>query len=157
MAEEQRGPLSDRRRPNASPFAGLRGRRRRHRRLADRSNPHLTLDWHGPGLLGAALGVLVLCLADAHNTLQLMQLGARELNVLMDYLIRQGVAPFVQVKLAVTALGLIVLVAYQHVALTGRFKVRHVLYSLLALYAALIGYELAIWPGPGIPFLFIPV
>lgn len=160
MSRALRGPAAERRRRHASPFVslhGLRGRRRRFRRAEDKLNPDLALDWHAPQLLGIVLGIMLLCLADAHNTLQLMQLGARELNLLMDYLIRQGVAPFVQVKLGLTALCLMLLVAHQHVALFKRFKVRHLLYIVFAFYTILIGYELMIWPGPGIPFIFIPV
>lgn len=155
MQHEHRHNI-DRRR-QTSPFASLhalRGRRRRFRRAADAMNPELALDWHQPHLFGLTLGILVLCLADAHNTLQLLNYGAEELNIVMDYLIRQSVSAFVQVKLGLTALCLVVLVAHQHVALFALVRIRHVLYTIFALYVALIGYQIAIWPGDGEPFLF---
>lgn len=159
MSQEQRGQCSERRKKRTSPFSslhGLRGRRRHFRRAADETNPDLALDWHSPHLLAVTLAILVLCLADAHNTLQLMSLGAEELNIFMDYLIQNSVSTFIQVKLGLTALGVVVLVAYQHIALFERIRIRHVLYTILAIYVALVSYELAIWPGPGVPFIFIP-
>src|SRR3569623_529132 len=98
MSSEQRGPLADRRIKQSSPFSlpGLRGRRRLFRRESDRSNPQLTLDWHGPRLLVLTLAIMVLCLADAHTTLQLMRLGAQEANLWMAFLIRRDIHYFVQ-------------------------------------------------------------
>src|SRR3569833_2191977 len=109
MSSEQRGPLADRRKNQSSPFSmpGLRGRRRQFRRESDRSNPQLTLDWHGPRLLVLPLAILVLCLADAHNSLLLLRLGAQEANLLMDYLIRRVILSFVHIKLGLTALCLV--------------------------------------------------
>src|SRR3569833_2655566 len=78
MAEQRRVQSADRRRPS-SPFSslhGLRGRRRSFRRDADRVNPRLSLDWHAPQLLVLTIGIMLLCLADAHNTLQLIKAGA---------------------------------------------------------------------------------
>src|SRR3569832_1639180 len=97
MSSEQRGPLADRRKKQSSPFSlpGLRGRRRQFRRESDRSNPQLTLDWHGPRLLVLTLAIMVLCLADAHNTLQLMRLGAHESILLMFYFILVDMQSFV--------------------------------------------------------------
>src|SRR3569833_1784019 len=159
MSSEQRGPLADRRKKQSSPFSlpGLRGRRRQFRRESDRSNPQLTLDWHGPRLLVLSLARMVLCLADAHNTLQLLRLGAQEAKLLMDFLIRRDIHSFVQIKLGLTALCLVVLVANQHVSLFVRIKIRHGLYTIFACYVALVGYEILIWPGAGIPLIFLPV
>lgn len=159
MNTEQRGPLADRRTKQATPFHlhALRGRRRHFRRESDRVNPHLSLDWHAPRLLALTIAIMLLSLADAHNTLQLMRHGAQEVNLLMDYLIRRNIDSFVQVKLGLTALGLIVLVAYHNVALFERFKIRHVLYTIFAFYVALVGYEMLIWPGPNSPLIFLLV
>ncbi len=158
MREERREQFSDRRRRRTSPLFNLhalRGRRRRLRRAADLASPHLALDWHAPQLLALTIGIMLLCLADAHNTLQLIRHGAEEMNIVMDYLIRRSTHWFVQVKLALTALGLVILVAYQHVAVFRNVRVRHLLYSILAFYVALVAYEVAIWPGPTVPLVFI--
>src|SRR3569623_10995 len=149
MAEQRRVQSADRRRPS-SPFSslhGLRGRRRSFRRDADRVNPRVSLDWHAPQLLVLTIGIMLLCLADAHNTLQLIKAGAEEMNLVMEYLLSRGTLPFVWVKLGLTALSLVVLVAYQHVTVVGPFRVRHVLYSILLLYLALVSYELILWSG----------
>ncbi len=99
---------------------------------------------------------MMLCAADAHNTLQLLQLGAKEINSFMDYLIRRDIELFVRVKLGMTATCLVVLVGYQHIALFQLVRIRHILYAILTFYTGLISYEVAIWPGPYIPFIFIP-
>lgn len=156
--EQHHSPRTDRRRPQHSLFHihGLRGRRRRYRRQEDAINAQLSLDWHPPHLFYLTLGIMLLSVADAHNTLQLLQLGAQEMNLLMDYLIRRDIDLFVTVKLAMTAVCLVVLVGYHHLSLFKRLKIRHILYSIFALYAGLISYEIAIWPGQGRVFLFLP-
>lgn len=160
MVEEQRdSQCRDRRRTHKHPLIhvhGLRGRRRQHRRQEDQLQAQRALDWHDPQLLTLSLAIMVLCVADAHNTLQLLQLGAKEMNAFMDYLIQRDIELFVAVKLGMTAVCLVVLVGYQHIALFQLVKIRHLLYVICAFYAGLISYELAIWPGPHIPLLFIP-
>ncbi len=154
--QQQYPPRTDRRRPQSHSLLhvhGMRGRRRRYRRRQDQVDTRLSLDWHPPHLLCLTLGIMLLCVADAHNTLQLLQLGAKEMNSLMDYLIRRDIDLFVTVKLGVTAACLVVLVGCQHLSLSKRLKIRHVIYSVFVLYAALISYEVAIWPGQGMAFL----
>lgn len=132
----------------------LRGRRRYHRR---HEALELPLDWHQPHLLFVTLATLILCLADAHNTLQLMLWGAREVNVLMDALIEKGTRLFLMIKLGMTGTCLIVLVAYQHFVLFNRLRIRHILYSIFCLYLGLIAYELAIWPGQHLAIFLVPM
>src|SRR3569623_701121 len=84
-------------------------------------------------------------LAGANNTLQQNKAGAEEMNLMKEYLLSRGSLPFVWVKLGLTALSLVVLVAFQHVAVVGPFRVRHVLYSFLLLYLALLSYEVILW------------
>jgi len=149
----------DRRQTQTHPWLNihcLRGRRRRHRRENDSYNPVLVLDWHHPHLLYITLATLFLCFADAHNTLQLMWEGALETNGFMDLLIHKSALLFIAVKLSLTAVCLIVLVSYHHFTMLNRIRVRYVIYSIFSMYVVLIGYELAIWPGHGIPFILIP-
>ena len=134
----------------------LRGRRRRHRRESDAYNPTLNLDWHHPHLLFITLATLFLCFADAHNTLELIWDGAVEVNGFMDILINKSATMFMWVKLSLTAVCLIILVGYQHFTILNRIRVRYLLYSVFSIYVGLIGYELAIWPGHGIPLILIP-
>lgn len=150
----------DRRQKLAHPWFNihcLSGRRRRHRRTADANNPLLALDWHQPHLLYITLAILFLCFADAHNTLQLLLDGAIEANLFMDTLIRKSETLFMAVKLGLTAVCMVILVSYHHFTLLNRIRVRHVIYSIFGMYMGLIGYELAIWPGSGVPFILIPV
>lgn len=152
--------VAERRRPLSHPWLNLhslRGRRRRHRRGVDGDNSELPLDWHQSHLLFITLAILLLCSADAHNTLQLLLRGARELNLLMDLLIGEDPRLFLMVKLGLTGAGLIVLVAYQHFVLFRRLRIRHVLYSIFALYLGLIAYEIAIWPGQHLAIFVVPM
>ena len=149
----------DRRQTQTHPWLNihsLSGRRRQHRRESDLYNPTLNLDWHHPHLLYITLATLFLCFVDAHNTLQLLMDGAVEVNGLMDMLIKKSAPLFMGVKLGVTAICLIILVSHHHFTLLKRFRVKYMLYSVFSIYIGLIGYELAIWPGNGIPFIFIP-
>lgn len=149
----------DRRQTQAHPWLNihsLSGRRRQHRRESDLYNPALTLDWHHPHLLYITLATLFLCFADAHNTLQLLWDGAVEVNGFMDTLIHKSVALFMGIKLGLTAVCLIILVSHHHFTLLNRIRVRYLLYTVFSIYVGLIGYELAIWPGPGVPLILIP-
>ena len=149
----------DRRQTRAHPWLNihsLRGRRRQHRRESDLYNPSLISDWHHPHLLYITLATLFLCFADAHNTLQLLWAGAVEVNGFMDTLISKSATLFMWVKLGLTAICLIILVSYHHFTLLNRIRVRYVLYSIFSIYVGLIAYELAIWPGAGVPMILIP-
>jgi hypothetical protein len=79
-----------------------------------------------------------------------------EVNFLMDTLIQKSATLFMAVKLGMTAVCLVILVSYHHFTLLNRIRVRYLIYSIFGLYVGLIGYELAIWPGAGIPFILIP-
>ena len=150
----------DRRQKQTHPWFNihcLNGRRRRHRRTNDTSNPSLVLDWHQSHLLYITIAILFLCFADAHNTLQLLLDGAIEVNLFMDSLIRKSDILFIAVKLGLTAVCMIILVSYHHFTLLNHIRVRHVIYSIFGMYLGLIGYELAIWPGSGVPLFLIPI
>lgn len=149
----------DRRQKKAHPWLNihcLTGRRRQYRRESDAYNPSLDLDWYQSHLLYITLATLFLCFADAHNTLQLLMDGAIEMNGIMDRLINKSATLFMEVKLGLTAVCLIVLVSYNHFTVLKRIRVRYVLYTIFTFYVGLIGYELTIWPGHGIPLFLIP-
>lgn len=156
MAPPQRRQ-TERRHKSTHPWLTLHGRRRQHRRLGESGSASTPLDWHPPHLLAIILAILILCLADAHNTLQLLVSGAQEINLLMDFLIRKDPRLFLMVKLGITGACLVVLVAYQHFVIFNRLRIRHILYSIFGLYLGLIGYELAIWPGQHLAFFLIPM
>lgn len=123
-------------------YGGFRPRRRSVRRLDDGSIP--MVDWHEAHLLAVAIGILLLCCADAFLTLNLLVLGAQEANPFMARLIYGDVTVFAAVKMGLTGLGVLVLVLLSRYRMFGRFKVVTTLYLALAAYCALVLYELVL-------------
>lgn len=123
-------------------YGGFRPRRRSVRREVEHSVP--VVDWHDTHLLAVAIGILLLCCADAFLTLNLLALGAQEANPVMAKLIYLDVTLFTAVKMGVTSLGVVVLVLLSRYRVFGRFRVVTTLYVALVGYAALILYELTL-------------
>ncbi len=88
-----------------------------------------------------AVLILLLCLVDAINTLRLLDIGAREVNPIMDLLIQQDSRLFINCKLMLTGLGMIMLMAYHNARISLGIRVRSILYGALLCYAALILYQ----------------
>jgi hypothetical protein len=90
------------------------------------------------------IGILLFSAADAALTLSLVQAGlARELNPLMRALIDHDFQIFVNLKLALTAAGLLFMVVCSDLRLFRLIRVRQILRVLLIGYAGLVAYELA--------------
>lgn len=147
MQPERRGS-SDRRSTTSSPFSHYRllGRRKQCRRCNDSgvaTQPH---DWYQTRFLAITVTILLLCILDAHHTLMLLGMGAREVNPLMDVVIRHSSEMFVMCKLFLTGLGVIVLVAYHSRRLFFRVKTGHALYAILFCYALLMVYQVSMFP-----------
>jgi hypothetical protein len=123
-------------------YGGLRPRRRVIRREADHSLP--VVDWHEAHLLAIAIGIVLLCCADAFLTLHLLVLGAREANPFMAALIHSDVTMFAAVKMGLTGVGVLVLVLLARCRIFGRFRVVSALYAALAIYCALVTYEVTL-------------
>jgi hypothetical protein len=137
-AERRRGP--DRRHISLGSFlrGGFTPRRRAGRRADEQDLP---IDWHEPYLLFLSLMILLLSVTDAFLTLTLMMGGATEANPLMAFVLRDHPHLFAIVKMGLTGLGVLVLVA---VARTRVFRVMRagvVLQCVFVAYVALIGYE----------------
>ena len=101
-------------------------------------------DWYSVPLFLLAVGIVLLCVADAFFTLQLISLGASELNPLMAYLLDKGLYLFVGIKMALTVSAIIVLVMHQRFAFFRLVKTYHILLLTFLSYAALIAYELTL-------------
>jgi hypothetical protein len=131
-----------------SVFYGSFNPRRRTppRRLGD-SSFH-SLDWYSAHLLAVALGILLLSVADAFLTLILLQQGAAEVNPFMAALIYRGVAVFAALKLGITSASIIFMVVLARYRFMRVLQVTWVLYGVLIVYAALIGYEIWLLKGP---------
>ena len=136
----------DRRRQPTSPFsmASLRGSRKSVRRLEDR-HVHYYVDLYSraDGLLFTC--ILLLSVADAFFTLELIGRGLSEYNVVMDYYLRQSPLSFFLIKYALTAFGLLCLLLHKNYPLfRGRFSVRAILIGVAIMYCLLIAYELVL-------------
>ena len=115
-------------------------RRRVHRRVGD--DGVIFLDWHHPWLFFLATGTMLLSCADAFLTLLLLERGMIEANPVMKAVMSQGTATFTGTKLAMTALGIFVLVFLAKSRFLNRFRTGLLLTVFFSLYACLVCYEL---------------
>jgi len=141
----------ERRRYRTSTFwRGLIDKRRRKiRRGTDGHRFHL--DWHEPWLLAITLAILLASALDALMTLELLRKGAVEVNPFMAALIKKDVGLFVNAKLALTGLGLILLVMHANFRVFRVIRISYILSISLLIYLGLTGYELVLLgylPGP---------
>ena len=121
-------------------YGGLRPRRRSGRREADHHRP--LVDWHGEGLLTSAIIVLLLCVADALLTLQLLTDGATEVNPLMALLVHRGALGFALVKLSLTGASVLMLVSIARFRVFRQLRVAMFVHAALFGYSVLVAYEL---------------
>jgi Domain of unknown function (DUF5658) len=142
LPAERRRPGRDRRQKvfYSVFYGGVFPRRRSGRRAADHEQP--LVDWHSPGLLASSLLVLLLSVADAFLTLELMSAGAVEANPLMAPFVAGDPERFAIAKLAMTGIGLLVLVAIARFKVFRFVRVGVLVHAVLLGYVALIGYEL---------------
>lgn len=115
-------------------------RRHAHRRLVDEDV--IFLDWHHPWLFFLAVGTMLLSCADAFLTLQLLERGMVEANPFMQATMKQGTGFFIVTKLAMTALGIFVLVFLAKAHFLNRFRTGLFLTAFFTAYACLVCYEL---------------
>ena len=99
------------------------------------------MDWHHPQWLGVAIITLLLSLADALLTLELIRRGAYEANPFMAPLVYGDALVFAAVKIGLTGGGIVVLILLARAQIFGRLPVAYVLYAVLLVYAVLVGYE----------------
>ena len=98
-------------------------------------------DWFHPQWLALAVGILLLCCADAFLTLTLIRHGASEVNPLMAPLVEGSGHAFAFWKMGLTSLGVVLLTVLARLRVFGR-AVGVILYIVLAGYVILIAYEL---------------
>ena len=98
-------------------------------------------DWHHPQWLALTIGILLLCFLDAVLTLTLVTNGAREVNPLMEPLVKGSGHSFAYWKITLTAMGVMILTLLARLRFWGK-AVGTVLYVVLVGYLALVGYEL---------------
>ena len=122
-------------------YGSFNPRRRTPPRRLEESRFH-SLDWHSAHLLAVAIGILLLCVADAFLTLVLLQGGAAEANPIMALLLGRSVATFAVLKLAMTGAGTVSMVMLARYRFMRLLRVEWALYGVLIGYATLIGYEI---------------
>jgi uncharacterized protein DUF5658 len=121
-------------------YGGFKPRRRRpSRRGSDGS--FQSLDWHGAHLLAVSIGILLLSVADALMTITLLAGGAVEVNPVMAAVVHQSAAVFAMVKLAMTGVGVVLLVTLARYRFMRVIRVDVAMYCLLVAYLALLSYE----------------
>jgi hypothetical protein len=120
----------------------FRPRRRSPRRADERQVS--AVDWHHPQWLAIAMLIVALSAADALLTLMLMERGAYEVNPFMAPLVGGSALSFALVKVGLTAGGVVLLTQIARIRAFGRIPVGVFLYSVLALYGALIAYEFSL-------------
>ncbi len=115
-------------------------RRRVHRRTVDEEV--IFLDWHHPWLFFLATGTMLLSCADAFLTLRLLELGMIEANPVMKAIMAHGTSAFTSTKLAMTAVGILVLVFLAKARFLNRIRTGLFLTMFFSFYACLVCYEL---------------
>ena len=118
--------------------SGFTPRRRAGRRAGDQE---LIVDFHEPRLLVPAVALLLLSIADAFLTVTLMTDGAQEANPLLAFVLAEHPRLFAAVKMALTGVGALLLVALARARVFKLVRVSLFLYALVAAYVALVAYE----------------
>ena len=120
-------------------FGFIRSRRRDTRRV-DEVEPTFT-DWHHPWLFFLAVGIMLMSGMDAFFTLQLLDLGAIEINPVMASVIGQSALSFAVSKMLLTGFGILALVFLSKSRFLNRIRTGLILTFFFSTYAVLICYE----------------
>lgn len=121
-------------------YGFLLSRRHVHRRAADEDV--IFLDWHHPWLFFLATGTMLLSCVDAFLTLMLLDLGMIEANPVMGAIMSHGTAVFTSTKLAMTGVGILMLVFLAKARFLNRVRTGLFLTTFFSFYACLVCYEL---------------
>ena len=121
-------------------YGNFRPRRKLMRRDVDEHL--LLLDWYEPRLLYLTLGVMLLSCVDALFTLNLLNHGATEANIVMASALGHGMDWFLACKISLTGFSLVVLVSVVRRRLFRSYSVEHLLQFFFATYLLVIVYEI---------------
>ena len=147
--EAERRQQPDRRQQPTGPWQAflLGGRRRSNRRADEHGRPYF-VDHFSLAMLLGVLALVAASLVDAALTVQLLFVGGKEINPLMERLLTYGIGPFVVGKYLLTVAGIPLLLIFKNYRLFGtRLRVGHLIPLLVALYCVLIAYQLALLHG----------
>lgn len=118
--------------------SGLAPRRRAGRRAGEHESP---VDFHDSYLLTLAVAMLVLSVADAFLTVTLMSDGAEEANPVLAFVLDEQPRLFAAVKMGLTGLGVVLLVAMARARLFELVRASAFLKGLVVVYFVLVAYE----------------
>ncbi|MDJ0907879.1 MAG: DUF5658 family protein [Woeseiaceae bacterium] len=121
-------------------YGFLRSRRHAHRRSEDLDG--IFIDWHHPWLFFLAVGTMLLSCADAFLTLELLARGMIEANPVMAALMGGSTAMFAASKMAMTGVGILVLVFLAKARFLDRIRTGLFLTTFFAGYCCLVCYEI---------------
>jgi len=121
-------------------YGFARSRRHRNRR-SDEANV-IFIDWHHPWLFFLSVGTMLLSVADAFFTLQLLSRGMIEANPVMAAAMGYGTVFFVSTKLGLTAFGILTLVFLAKSRFLDRVRTGLFLTVFFSAYACLVCYEI---------------
>lgn len=121
-------------------YGFARSRRREVRRVAD--GDVLFIDWHHPWLFFLATGTMLLSCADAFMTLILLDKGMFEANPVMAAAMEGGTGLFVASKMALTAMGIFLLVYLAKTRFLNRIRTGLILTIFFSFYCCLVCYEI---------------
>ncbi len=117
----------------------LRSRRRSARRESEAGQ--IYQDWHHPWIFFLGVSIMLMSVADAFLTLQLINRGAIEANPFMRSLL-WNTGLFVGLKLLMTAFSIFVLVYASRYKIFGRMRVGLLITGFFCMYLTLITYEI---------------
>ena len=138
---ERRSGSERRRRTLSAYWHGAKSpRRRAGRRASDVIYP--IIDWHSPRVFAWVMAILTLCVCDGVLTVSLISHGAVEVNPVMALFVPHQLGWFAAVKLTLTSLGTLVLVACSRMKLFRAIPGEAILAAICAGYLALVAYEL---------------
>jgi hypothetical protein len=118
----------------------FKGQRQCARREEEGSNYYV--DRYELRYLFVITAILVLCFADAFMTLTLMRYGGSEINPFMLALMNKDIVLALAVKYLITVFCLLFFLVHKNFKLFGLIRIKTLIYSVLGVYAILVGMEL---------------
>jgi hypothetical protein len=116
----------------------LTPRRRGNRRGTE---SRAVIDWHEPHLLFLSIMILLLSVTDAFLTVTLLARGAHEANPFMALILDRYPALFAAVKMGLTGVGVVVLVAMAQARVFRVIRISAIIHWCMLGYVLLISYE----------------
>jgi hypothetical protein len=137
--------LPDQRRAPTKPWSrySLIGRRKKARRAEEDKNYYV--DRYESHYFLLITLILILCVLDAYFTLKFLEVGGKELNLLMLKLIDKDPSLAMVFKYVCTALGITFILIHKNFIVFGRVKVYSLIYVIFSIYFLLVMYEVVIF------------